>query len=589
MNIVASLPSFSDVAKSIIKRSIKSAICIDDQFEQPYMSSDEIRIRNQELSDRDNAPIQLNSLIPKELYRSFRVNGICDLDIYNFKNLDESWRPNYMLNNKDLLIIDWELDGKDGYKSTLEIISQAISPNDYFTIPFIIIYTAKPAADFKQIIEELLTNFNPYSDCRKNSIKEFFEKFLLAFTGCFDEVPTIDVMEDFLRDNKQVLYEYWAFIGTDKVEEAYANVCYAINSYFSIKDNKTAKTPTKLKVALENTYEDRSVGLEKLFYISIESNVRSNFLVKRIKSSGIGIKINSSVITIFSKDSTKGEGFKPEEVFDAFSDLISKDPHNFLTLLSTEMRDRLREDSYKIGESISSLDERAFFYHLGNYKERSSNYKNEFFDFLIKSWTNEIEAYNINQTPYIFSIIEEYISEKKLEKKQINAPAIINQLAELAIKLSTVTLTNRTEKDPQIRFGDIFKALLPTREYGYFLSITPQCVCVDSEKVDNNFFFIAAEHILEDVQSSLQQIETEFISLIKDESKLLALRWGNCKPFTLWIRNNNFKGLKSRYAHYDLDLKYVTTLKENFAQRMSNKAYSYGMSVGIDLPHITKK
>ncbi|RYE30123.1 MAG: hypothetical protein EOP48_32180 [Sphingobacteriales bacterium] len=204
----------------------------------------------------------------------------------------------------------------------------------------------------------------------------------------------------------------------------------------------------------------------------------------------------------------------------------------------------------------------------------------------MKSWTNEIEAYNINQKPDVFEVLDEYIVKKNLTPDKINKGQIHQELGDLINKLSTITISNRLDKDPQIRFGDIFKAQLPDRTFGYYLCITPQCVCVDASKVENNIFFIKSENVSRDLASALKKIETDYYSIVKDNSENFSLKWGECKPFTLWIRDNHFSKLKARYTYYDLDLGYVTTLKENFAQRIANKAFGYGTSIGIDLPHL---
>lgn len=578
--------TYEQIAKKIIKKSIRSAICIDDRFEQPYMTPEEVNERNEELTSRDKIKVVLDKNLPRNLHTSFRELGQCDLDIYNFKSLKDSWRPGHMLNNKDLMVIDWELDGNDGFLSTITILQHTIETNEYANVPFIIIYTSKPEADFGFIIDSIISYFNPFGTDRETKLALLHENLLDKFANCFEITPDLDNIKDFLEHIKVNLFEYWKINNSGVRNTIIKEIAKKFDDHFGVLESKKGKIEPKLNSCLKATFGDNMELFECLYYLSIDFVGNLNFLVDRIGSKDIGLKINNSIITIFSKDHGAGEGVKPEEVFETFSNLLCKDPHNFLTLLSIEMRDKLRDDSYKIGDKISSLDERAFFYHLGNYKLRSKNYKNEFFDFLLKSWTNEIDAYNINQTPEVFGSIEEYVKDKNLEKAQIPGNEIHQQLADLAIKLSTVDIYNRTSKDSMIRFGDIFKATGPDNVVYYYLCITPQCVCVDaSKKVDNNFFFIKAENSNIALRSALENIEIGYYSLIKDNVNI-SLKWGDCKPFTIWVRTNDIGNLKSKFTHYELDLKYVTSLKENFAQRMSNKAFGYGTSIGIDLPHL---
>jgi hypothetical protein len=575
---------YKEISKQLIKKSIRSAICIDDMFVEPYMTTTEIKVRNDELSSREKREIVLDERLPRELHRSFRQYGECDLDIYNFRSMEESWVPNHMLNNKDLMVIDWELEGKDGYECTLKILKQAIDTNEFTTIPFIIIYTAKPIEDLQIIVEKIFSNFNPFSSTTEDLRLNLYRNFIDSFENCFEVTPDIDDITELFDKLKSKLYEYWKVVDVQIRNQIKFEIDNVINNELQILENKKIKTGNKFKTALVKTFGAKNDIYECLYYLNVQNGNTENYSVKRINSTEIGFKINTSILTIFCKDIHAGEGVKPEEVFNTFSELISNDPHNFLTLLSIEMRDKFRDDSFKVSERISSLDEKAFFYHLENYKQQFIRYKDQFYDFLLRSWTSEIEAYNLNQQPTVFSVLDEYVNSKNYKK--IDKGAIHQEIADLITTLSTINILNRQEKDPEIRFGDIFKAKHPDRKFTYYLCITPQCVCVDPEKVDNNFFFLKTESVKHDLTSALTNIEKEFYSIIKDEGKNLSLKWGNCKPFTMWINTNNFYNLKGRYTFFDVQLMYVTTLKETFTQRIANKAFGYGTAIGIDLPHL---
>jgi len=579
--------SYQEVAKIIVRESIRSAICLDDMFEQPYMTKDDIEQRNGELSKREKKPIALNRELPRKLYNSFRVLGECDLEVYNFKSIAESWHPMHMLNNKDLMVLDWELEGKGNYQSSIQILRDAISTNDYHSIPFIIIYTYRPKEDFVPILEELLENFNPFPEKEKEVIFDtLFNSVIEAFEGCFDTEIDRDTFIEAFEGIRIKLMEYWKNTNGHIRDQIFSEICSVLNDELQILDSKKPKTNTKLKKALKQTFDATPEKcIELLFYLMCDSTNDDDYSVSRIDSTNFGFKINNSLLTLFSKDEDGSEGVKPEEVFETFSDLVCNDPNNFLTLLSIEMKNKLKDDFCKIGKKISSFDERAFFHHLNSYKERSENYKNEFFDFLLANWTSEIEAYNLNQTPLVFSEIDSYIDARKLHT--IDKNGIKQQLADLVVSLSTTNPLKRLEKDPQIRFGDIFRAEREVENSTYFLSLTPKCVCVDAfNKVQNNYFFIKSENVSEDLKSALEKMQTEYYSIIRDNDKNLSIKWGECKLFTSWIKDNDFSKLKTKFADIEYNLVYVTTLKETYAQRIANKAFGYGLSIGIDLPHL---
>ncbi|AXT51357.1 hypothetical protein D1818_11120 [Aquimarina sp. BL5] len=584
--------TFESIANEVIKRSIRSAVCLDDMFEQPYMTEKGIIERNQELSERDNRKIQLFKDIPEKLYNSFREHGSCDIDIYNFKNIEESWRPDYMLNNKDLLVIDWELEGKGNFESTIEILKQAIESNEYTSVPFIIIYTHLPNEDFKSIIVQLIEQFNPFLnkdiETKRN---EFSKNFKSSFEGCFEEEPDEEEIIDWLNENNNLFFEFWNQNAEKFRDETKGRIARSINEKFNTITNKQSKVLTKLKGSLKETFSiELNEGIELLLYLSLETRNNITSFFKRIDSSDLGMKINDSIVTIFSKNTDNGDGVKPEEVFKSFSDLISKDPHNFLTLLSIEMKDKLRDDLSKIGNSISSLNEKAFFHHLQNYQKRSSNPENEFFDFLLKCWMNEVESYNFNNPPTIFNTISSYVETRNY--KDLKGHEIKAEIGELGYKLSTVNRESRLLNSPKIGFGDIFKVNYSgdqenqSDEDEYMICITPSCVCVDPTKVNNNFYFIKSENVKEYTKSSAaKDIETNYFSLIKPKSSVWAIKW-ECKPFSIFIPENNLNNLKSYYCCKPMILEYVTTSKENFTQRIANQSFAYGNSIGIDLPNM---
>lgn len=94
--------------KDLIADSIKSAVCIDDQYAEPYQKAPK--------NDKDAAT----------LYHSFRQQGKCDLDIYNYNNLEEFIKAReYLFCNKELLILDWELSpsAQNVYEDSLKILA----------------------------------------------------------------------------------------------------------------------------------------------------------------------------------------------------------------------------------------------------------------------------------------------------------------------------------------------------------------------------------------------------------------------------------------------------------------------------------
>lgn len=586
---VGGIKSFEEIAKQIIKKSIRSAICIDDRFIEPYMPIEKIASINIQLEPLNES---LSSDIPAQLYRSFRKDGECDLDIYHFNNLEESWHPEYMLNNKDLVVLDWELEGKGNFESTLIILKKIIEDDK---VPFVIIYTQKPKEDFFDITNNIIANFNHNTlDEQPVSRGLFYSEFYTHFIKISEDDEWEDDKVELFWEKQEtisILLEY--VLTPSKKEVALDLLEKAIFAEFQILTINIKSINKKFKTVLKNIFShEYHYNVELLWYLLVDAKNCDAFSVKRINVNEIGFRINNCIVTLFSKPGS-GEGVNPENVFTQFSNLISSSPHNFITLLSLEMRDRFREDFSKIGNDISQIDERAFFYHLEYYKKRSADtYKNQFYDFLLNSWTNELSEYNINLKPLIFDVIEDY--QEKNNLKNLKGENIISSLADLAVKLSTTSIDNRIKRDKKIRFGDIFKIItfngqgeIIEGEIEYALSLTPHCVCLDSCKIDNNFYFIKSEDVSDNCNSALKKIEVDHYSFVNDNQKVMAVKWGDCKPFTLYIETNELDRLNSTFMNKVIKLEYITTLQENFAQRISNKSFSYGTSIGIDLPHLS--
>ena len=101
---------FRKTALKIINDSIRSAVCVDDSFVEPYGLKQKGDIED----------------IPKSLYESFKAEN-CNLCIYKYVD-PESWLKNkeFVLKSRDLLILDWLLIGEPAYKESLNILGEAV-------------------------------------------------------------------------------------------------------------------------------------------------------------------------------------------------------------------------------------------------------------------------------------------------------------------------------------------------------------------------------------------------------------------------------------------------------------------------------
>jgi Response receiver domain len=106
--------SYQDKALGIIKESIKSAIFIDEKAKEFYSDS----VVASEIKEEN---------LSVNLYNNFKSEGI-SLSIHKFlkSNLEDSNIKDYLFKNRDLILLDWELDDVSGEEYSLRLLSDII-------------------------------------------------------------------------------------------------------------------------------------------------------------------------------------------------------------------------------------------------------------------------------------------------------------------------------------------------------------------------------------------------------------------------------------------------------------------------------
>jgi hypothetical protein len=317
--------------------------------------------------------------------------------------------------------------------------------------------------------------------------------------------------------------------------------------------------------------------------IAQESDIKSMFKIERISTQQHAFRLNGAIILVYHKQE-KDNGIKPENLFTVFAEAVVSNPHNYLNILSLELKDRLRESFSRIGTQFSKTDEQAFFFHLENYRTLNNGKDYDLrsvYDFILKSWIGELHQQKINEQPNILQFANhryrtlESPPPKKLAEIDTN---LITELVRYCAYVSTSKLTGRS--DPSLRFGDLFINQANPNEY--FLCITPSCDCLHPENINNNFYFIKGANF--NGFQAIQEAETGFHSFIIRANEPKCIKW-QCKPFTSYITSNDVYQLKINYCGSEIQLQHLIILKENYAQRIANESFGYGHRVGIDLPH----
>lgn len=557
---ITTVPSFSDVAKDVVRNSIRSAICIDDRYASPY---------------EEDTTNTLNFVEPRKLHKSFREDGLCDLDIYRFTTYEDTWNPTIMMSNKDLLILDWELDADGRYDSTIKILTEVIESKK---IPFVVVYTS--TTDLHAVNKALIREFSPYDA----EIFQTVSDSLKANSTIISENPDSIEADIFLEENVHVFYEY--IFNWERRTETETILLGAFRTKFEVKERiGEAGIKSKVLAAVKTICGPQQDGLLELAMMSIaqESETKSPFRIERISTSQHAFRLNGTIILVYHKQD-KEDGIKPEDLFTVFAEAVVSNPHNYLNILSLELKDRLRETFSKIGTQFSKTDELAFFFHLENYRTLNNGEDYDLrsiYDFILKSWIGELHQQKINEQSRILQFANyryETLSYKPPKVLSDTDGDLVKELIRYCAYVSTSKVLERS--DPSLRFGDIFNNTAKPDEF--YLCITPSCDCLHTENIHDNFYFIKGS-IYNNLRA-LIEAETGFHSFILVDNEPKCIKW-QCKPFTSFISQNDMNRLKINYSGSEIQLQHQIILKENYAQRVANESFGYGHRVGVDFPH----
>jgi hypothetical protein len=553
--------NFTEIATEIVKKSIRSAICIDDQFAEPY-------------EENKNG---FDAEIPKKLYKSFREDGNCSLDFFRYKDYDD-WitNRNWVLSNKDLIILDWELDEEiPKYTSTLKIIEDIVC---HGRNQFLIIYTHLP--NIENIAIDLQAYYLRYN---KPVLKEKFDIIKEKYE---ESGHDFDELKLYIKKNISQVEIFSTKLNLPKIFSALGNEDFSsfMKNIRTVLDDQ--KPRDLLEVILLNIY-----GKDEVFSpIPRKVNiVSSNYLL---------LNIENTIILI----SKKGNGVQneknilPENLFDFFSIAIIEKPSSVLALIACEMKDVFRSNITYVGNRIQMINEKVFFYHWNNLRNTedftSDEADNHFKSFLLETWVNEITHFSINsssQTSY-FNALLQYGNEKGLfENLELDSP--IEDLIRLGSHYSNSNSNLNFRADKKCKFGDIFwlKSNKNKENLMVLLNVTQHCDSLRPNKINNLLFFVKGEILNSDSQKkeALNKAESGYYSFIISNDIPYCIKWIT-KPFTIFINNESniisetIKAISIGENEYDLE--YIASLKENYTQRVANHSFGQAMRIGITLP-----
>lgn len=518
----------NEVLENIVKQSIRNVICIDDGLLEPYCG------------EGDALKVDFS----KEMFDGISNTCQCSVTMVQYKGDETERLIEEKLNEKDLMILDWELTATGQIKKPLKVIDSALNKN----IPYICIYTN--SKDLKEISDHIEKYYSGYNVQMAENAAEIWEKEGL-------------MKEEFIDDIKRC-FEDKANIPKllKKVQELCPEIDTSSCNYRKIEN----WIPVYLK--WEN-------------YLLPEE---TKFIAKRVDGKDTVLNVDGKMIFVFSKkksDDDTDKAISPEQIVPAIAESMVLKPNSIMDCIWLYYSNCYCRAVYKRPQFFKDISYEGFAYHVGKIVESEDMELESFF----KEIFNEelLDILNSQDISIPAGIVDKILEDNR---NNINR-ACYRDLVKLNERL---TINRRySECEHKIAFGDVFYCI--DAESGlceYWLCITAKCDCArPEEKIRNNYIFIGGRYVGDSV--ALTQAEIDYYSFINalepDRENPICIQWGS-KINSIYIEQNvvirgkeivgNLKGVEKHFV-------YLGNVKENYAQRMANMAFSNGNRVGVSL------
>ncbi len=544
------MSNFVNVARAIINESFKKTVLIDDEAVLPFSQEE----------DKSN--------LCKDLYLEFSENS-CMIDFIPFKNENEIDKTIKRLNlNYDLVLLDWELvQNEPTHQHCIKILNEIIKRGNS---QFVCVYTHLQKESFDEIIYRISGFFCGELVADYSGIIEAFEtdsgyNFKDLYAGKFKDLV--------LKSS-----------GTSKIYEELSS---------DIKRKSTKAYEAIIKLNKNNRIESFKQFGFTLNGIDFFSFDEKKIQIKILIDYDCIIIKNTIVILHNKKD------LKPDKFTEGFANSIINMPQSFLTILNLEVRNAFIEHSSIITSDIFSINEHALFYHRNDFETND-----EFQEFINEIWKNESLNFLKTFEPKAIKYIEDYKSTKGIVIDQAKLKSDQKFIADMGVLNCYYNLLSHKIRDT-IQFGDIFHLYdVLEDELKYLLCITAHCDCLTPKNIKNRFLFVEGRNdfrlstILKKLSEESKEFENEFSNFLEnldshfvsfiDINDPQCISW-SCKPFSIHIATgqNNIKNcITVTLDNKKFVLKYICTLKENYAQRIANQSYSHANRVGISFAKI---
>lgn len=503
--------------KEIALDSIKSAIFIDENALDFYQKRPQVNLAEFDLS--------IN------LFNKFKAKGI-SLSVHKFKSQDinDSNTLNYLLQKRDLILLDWKLDGQDGEDYSLELLSKIVKEKH---IHFCSIFTSEN--DFDDIINNIESYFSGFD-------KQYYDNI----------VDKIDAYNDKADPDSPFR----------KID-----IYDAVKNSKLFNDFRDIDNPLPNLIKQETGISDfgRALIQVKHAFSNFHKSNTINPLPTYINKLNFSLNINNTIITIISKDENSAT-----KILNKLTSQLYNSENCFIQLLGLDMQNSFSKNSSFIDQNLLNSKIDTLMFHR---KQLSSGGLSIEFNNFIKSILLGHAKMTLEDSD--LKILESAFLDKITKTKL--------KVSDGEISLINTFYNGAFLKDKtHLNFGDIY-----LNGGNYYLCITALCDCLHPSNIKNNFYFVKGNKSTS-LSKSIATGDGGFKSFIDDET---CIEWTNgeyIKPFQLYVGNTaivnqNISALQIKNAALDtLTLKYVFSLKHSYAQRIANHAFGHPLRVGVD-------
>lgn len=528
------------MAIEIIRNRIRTTVCIDDDYKGAYG----------EVADD----------FEKNLYQKLTESGcrFVSMQSYPFTEKDScAW-----IKEADLLILDWKLtkDGENEYVPALELLDNVIGTG---SCSLICIYTDEKDPD--EIFNVLETYF---------------------IAGNYNGVEAIreDVGPFIIEKKEELLSLAEKVNGKAETEDVLTNAIIKI-----VEESSELRKELRGRNRWNEFWQLRYVKEVLLFELFNHHHFEGVSSLKEAEfdrlytkdNKTFAIRVNNRFITIMGKHDSQGNHVKPEDLISQLAEAVYNAPDHLYHLLhlkyQAEGRKAIEAKSAFIDVVPDGILKKLLYKH---------NHDSESLD-------REFREHFMEDTSASMILRAERLDTSFIEAIEETSSAPSNDQL-LAFNAYYSQVLHPLRKGRKVGFGDIFE-IINYDEYvekgmgQYLLCITAHCDCANAtEKTKNRYcFHFAVGGIADNLDKALKKAETTKEGLIdfvrKPDGECVAIKWDDYLV-TLYLSNSHIEedGIKEVVFKKEVfSIRYVGTLKEQYAERVANSLFSYARRVGI--------